>query len=33
MVIASPANVSFAKAHLSELRPKIEAAEGVGGRR
>jgi hypothetical protein len=33
MVIASPANVSFAKAHLAELKPKMEAAEGLGGRR
>jgi hypothetical protein len=30
-IIASPANVAFAKAHLAELKPKMDAA-GVRGR-
>jgi hypothetical protein len=33
MIVASPANVSFVRAHMAELKPKIEAAEGLGGRR
>ena len=32
-VIASPANVAFAKANLSELKPKMDAADGVAGRK
>ena len=28
-VIASPANVAFAKTHLAELKPKMDAADGV----
>jgi len=28
-VVASPANVAFAKANLAELKPKMEAAEGA----
>jgi DNA-binding MarR family transcriptional regulator len=28
-VIASPANVAFARAHLAELKPKMDAADGV----
>ena len=28
-VIASPANVAFAKAHLAELKPKMDAADGL----
>ncbi len=28
-IVASPENVAFAKAHLAELKPKLEAAEGV----
>jgi len=31
-IIASPANVAFAKAHLAELKPKMDAADGVKGR-
>ena len=29
-VVASPANVAFAKANLAQLKPKMEAAEGRG---
>ena len=29
-VIASPANVAFAKANLGELKPKMDAADGIG---
>ena len=29
MIIASPANVAFAKANLAELKPKMDAADGV----
>jgi hypothetical protein len=28
-IIASPANVAFAKAHLAELKPKLDAADGI----
>ena len=28
-IVASPANVAFAKAHLAELKPKMDAADGV----
>jgi hypothetical protein len=31
--IASPANVEFAKAHLAELKPKMNAAEGIPSRK
>jgi hypothetical protein len=31
-IIASPGNVAFARAHLAELKPKMEAADGVKGR-
>ena len=30
---ASPANLAFARANLSELKPKMDAADGIGGRR
>jgi hypothetical protein len=33
MIVASGANVSFVRAHMAELKPKIEAAEGLSGRR
>jgi hypothetical protein len=29
-VIASPANVAFAKANLGQLKPKMDAADGIG---
>lgn len=29
-VIASPANVAFAKANLAQLKPKMDAADGAG---
>jgi hypothetical protein len=32
-IIASPANIAFAKANLSVLKPKMDAADGVGVRR
>ncbi len=32
-VIASPANVAFAKAHLAELKPKMDAADGILSRK
>src|SRR5262249_15729012 len=32
-IIASPANVAFAKANLSVLKPKMDAVDGVGARR
>jgi len=32
-VIASPANIAFAKANLSALKPKMDAADGAAGRR
>jgi hypothetical protein len=28
-IIASPANVAFAKAHVAELKPKMDAADGI----
>jgi hypothetical protein len=28
-IIASPANVEFAKAHLAELKPKVDAVDGI----
>jgi hypothetical protein len=28
-IVASPANVAFAKANLAELKPKMEAADGI----
>ena len=31
-IVASPGNVAFAKAHLAELKPRMEAADGVKGR-
>jgi len=31
--IASPANVAFVKAHLAELKPKMNAAEGIPTRK
>ena len=32
-VIASPANVAFAKANLKELKPKMDAADGISARK
>jgi hypothetical protein len=32
-IIASPANVAFAKAHLAELKPKMDAADGIPARK
>ena len=32
-IIASPANVAFAKAHLAELKPKMDAADGIPSRK
>jgi hypothetical protein len=32
-VVASPANVAFAKANYSTLKPKMDAADGAGSRR
>jgi hypothetical protein len=32
-VIASPANVAFAKANLAELKPKMDAVDQLGARR
>jgi hypothetical protein len=31
-IIASPVNVAFAQAHLAELKPKMDAADGVRSR-
>ncbi len=31
-IVASPANVAFAKANLAQLKPKMDAADGVAGR-
>ena len=28
-IIASPANVAFAKANLAQLKPKMDAADGL----
>ena len=32
-VIASPTNVAFAKANLTQLKPKMDAADGIGARK
>jgi hypothetical protein len=32
-VIASPANVAFAKTNLAQLKPKMDAADGIGARK
>ena len=32
-VVASPANVAFAKANLAELKPKMDAADGIRSRK
>jgi hypothetical protein len=32
-IVASPANVAFAKANLAVLKPKMDAADGIGARR
>jgi hypothetical protein len=32
-VVASPTNVAFAKANLAQLKPKMDAADGVTARR
>ena len=32
-IIASPANVAFAKANLAELKPKMDAADGIRSRK
>jgi hypothetical protein len=32
-IIVSPANLAFAKANYSTLKPKMDAADGVGARR
>jgi hypothetical protein len=32
-ITASPANVAFAKANLAQLKPKMDAADGIGGRK
>jgi len=29
-IVASPANVAFAKANLAQLKPKMDAADGIG---
>jgi hypothetical protein len=29
-VVASPANLAFAKAHLAELKPKLDRADRLG---
>jgi len=31
-IVASPANVAFAKANLAELKPKMDTADGLGRR-
>jgi hypothetical protein len=31
-IVASPANVAFAKANLAELKPKMDQADGLGRR-
>jgi hypothetical protein len=31
-IIASPANVAFAKAHLAELKPRMDEADGIPSR-
>jgi hypothetical protein len=32
-VTVSPANLAFAKARLAELKPKMDAADGLAGRK
>ena len=32
-IIASPANVAFAKANLTQLKSKMDAADGIGARK
>jgi hypothetical protein len=32
-VVASPSNVAFAKANLARLKPRMDAADGLTGRR
>jgi hypothetical protein len=32
-IVASPANLAFARANLSELKPRMEAADGMTGRK
>jgi hypothetical protein len=32
-IVASPANVAFAKANLAELKPKMDQADGLGRQR
>jgi hypothetical protein len=32
-IVASPANVAFAKSNMAELKPKLNAADGVGSGR
>jgi hypothetical protein len=32
-IIASPANVAFAKANLAQLKPRMDAADGIGAAR
>ena len=32
-VVASPVNIAFAKANLTQLKPKMDAADGATGRR
>jgi hypothetical protein len=32
-ILASPTNVAFAKEHLAELKPKLDAVDGIGRRR
>lgn len=32
-IVASPANLAFAKANLAQLKPKMDAADGVGQRK
>jgi hypothetical protein len=32
-ITASPANIAFAKANLAQLKPKMDAADGIAGRR
>lgn len=31
-IVASPANVAFAKANLAQLKPKMDAADGIPGK-
>jgi hypothetical protein len=32
-IIASPANIAFAKANLAQLKPKMDAADSIGARK